>query len=286
MKQRSDRRIAVVTDSTADIPPALIDAYGIHVVPVYLVMGDKTWRDGVDISPAAFYQLLQSSTGFPHTAPPDMVSFQDLFIELSKTAEGIVAVLLSDELSATLGSARAARASLPDVPIEVVDSRATSMMLGFSVLAAARAAASGSDLAAVAGAAREVASKARIYFVVDTLEYLHRGGRIGAAAKLIGSALDIKPVLEVADGMVAPVARVRTRPKAMERLYKLLEEKIPGRDRLHMAVVNVAAQAEAARLKELLEARFHPVEMIETECSPTLGAHAGPGAVGVVFYAE
>lgn len=286
MEQISGRRIAVVTDSTSDIPPALLAEHGIHVMPLYLVMGGKTWRDGVDISPAAFYELLRSSTGFPHTTPPDMVSFQDLFIELSKTAEGIVTVLASGEISATVGSARAARASLPDIPIEVIDSRATSMMMGFSVLAAARAAAAGGDLATVAGAAREVADKAHVYFAVDTLEYLYRGGRIGAAAKLFGSAFGVKPVLELAGGVVVPTAQVRPGLTAADKVYEMLDKNVPLMGRLHMAVMHIAAAAEAVKLKDQLVARFHPVEMIETECSPILGAHAGPGTVAAAFYAE
>jgi DegV family protein with EDD domain len=286
MEKSVRRRIAIVTDSTADIPARLLKEYDIHVIPQILIMGDKTWLDGVDIDPPAFYELLRSSPDCPSTSQPSIASFQELFRKLSREAEGVVAVLISDDLSGTLNSAQAAAASLPDVPVELVDTRGASMQLGFMVLAAARAAAAGEGLETVAAAARALVGRVQVYFVVDTLEYLHRGGRIGAAAKLLGSALDLKPVLEIRDGIVKPLARVRTRRKALRKVFDLLDEQLAGKDRIHMAVLHVAAPHEAAHLKEQFISCFHPVEMIETECGPVVGAHAGPGTVGVVFYAE
>jgi DegV family protein with EDD domain len=215
-----------------------------------------------------------------------VVSFQELFTQISQEAEGIVAVLISDELSGTLNSARMAAESLPNVPIELIDTRSVSLQLGFIVLAAARAAAAGEDLATVAGVARALIGQVHVYFVVDTLEYLHRGGRIGAATKLFGTALNLKPVLEIRDGIVQPVTRVRTRRKALEKLHELLREQLAQGTPVHMAVLHVAAPEEAARLREDLEARFHPIEMIESECGPVIGTHAGPGTVGVVFYPD
>ena len=160
------------------------------------------------------------------------------------------------------------------------------MMLGFCVLTAARAAAAGHDLHAVADAARGLMDKTHVYFVVDTLEYLHRGGRIGAAARLFGSTLNLKPLLEIKDGIVCPVAKIRSRQKALQRVYQLLEEQLPQGSKIHMSVLHVAAPEDAAQLRDELIARFHPVEMIETECGPVVGTHAGPGTVGVAFYAE
>jgi DegV family protein with EDD domain len=288
MSETSRRRIAVVTDSTADLPRPLAEQYGIYVVPQILIMGDKTWLDGVDIDPPAFYELLRTSPVFPASSQPSVRSFYDLFVELSKQVEGIVAVLISNELSGTLNSALTAASDLPDLPIEIIDARAASMQLGFTVLAAARAAAAGGDLKAVAAAARALVGKAQVYFVVDTLEYLHRGGRIGAASKLFGTALNLKPVLEVRDGIVSPVAKIRTRRKALDKVQELLEEQLRdvGAERVHMAVVDVAAPEEAARFKEQLVARYHPQEMISAECGPVVGTHAGPGTVGVAYYVE
>jgi DegV family protein with EDD domain len=283
MDRGTHRRVAVVTDSTADLPRELVERYGIHVVPQILIMGDQTWRDGVDIDPPTFYQLLRTSSHFPASSQPSVVSFQELFTQLSQEAEGIVAVLISDELSGTLNSARMAAESLPDIPIEIIDTRSVSLQLGFIVLAAARAAAAGGDLATVAGVARALIGQVHVYFVVDTLEYLHRGGRIGAAAKLFGTALNLKPVLEIRDGIVQPVTRVRTRRKALGKVQELLQEQVAEGTPVRMAVLHVAAPEDAARLREELEARFHPIEMIESECGPVIGTHAGPGTVGVAF---
>lgn len=286
MSQTAKRRVAVVTDSTAYLPPELVQKYDIHVVPQILMLDGKTWRDGVDIDPPAFYELLRSSRNFPTTSQASRVDFQNLFTELSPQVEGIAAILISTEVSGTIDSARAAVEDLPDVPIEILDSRGTSMKLGFPVLAAARVAAAGGDLPAVIEAARTLIPKIRLYFVVDTLEYLHRGGRIGGASKLLGSALNLKPILEFWDGTVQPVAKIRTRRKALDKVYDLVEEQLAGKDNVHMAVLDVASPEEAAEFMEQLTARFRPVEMLKVDCSPVIGAHAGPGTVGVAFYAE
>ena len=286
MNQTTRPRIAVVTDSCAYIPPDLVQKHGIHVVPVYLMMGDQTWRDGVDIDPPAFYELLRTSSDFPTTSQPNVADFHDLFLELSNQVEGIVAVLVTEKLSGTIASATLAAAEMPDFPIEIIDSQGVSMAQGYPVIAAARAAAAGGDLAAVAGAARDLIGRTHLYFVVGTLEYLHRGGRIGAGAKFLGLALDLKPILEMRDGTIEALAKVRTRRKALEKIYQLIDEKLSHGDRVHMTVINVAAPEETAEFKEQLLARFHPVEMMQVECSPGIGAHAGPGTVGVAFYVE
>ena len=286
MNDKRQSRVAILTDSTADLPASLAAEHGIHVIPQILIMGDKTWRDGVDIDPPAFYELLRSSSAFPSTSQPSATEFAQVFTDLAKEADGILAVLVSDELSGTLNSARAAAASLPEIPIEIVDSRAVSMQLGFVALAAAQAVAEGAGLAEAADVARGMIPRAQVYFVVDTLEYLHRGGRIGAAARLVGSALNLKPILQIKDGLVTPITRVRSRRKALDTTMNLLAEVIPMDSSVHMAVLNVAAPDEALHLRSQLEGCFQPVEIIETECGPVVGSHAGPGTVGVAFYVE
>ena len=286
MEQRTTPRIAVVTDSTADIPRHLVEELGIYVIPQILIMGDRTWLDGIDIDPPAFYELLRTSPDFPSSSQPSVVSFQEVFTQLSTEADGIIAVLVSDELSGTLNSARMAAESLPDLPLEIIDTRSVSIQLGFIALEVARAAASGADMKTAADLARSMIGRSHVYFVVDTLEYLHRGGRIGAAARLFGTALNLKPILTIQDGIVQPVTKVRTRRKAIETLFQVIEEQVAGEDRVHMAVLHVAAPEEAARLGEKVEAHFQPVEMIHAECGPVVGTHAGPGTLGIAFYVE
>lgn len=286
MGQLKKQRIAVVTDSTAYIPQELLQRHAIHVVPLHLMMGGKTWLDGVEIDPPAFYKLLRKSPDFPSTSQPNVATFETLFRKLSEEAEGIVAVLISNDLSGTVDSALGAKVNLPDIPIEIVDSRGTAMMLGFAALEAARTADDGAGLQEVADRARAIAEKAHVFFVVDTLEYLHRGGRIGGAAKFLGSALNLKPILELRDGVVKPLTKVRTRRKAIEKLFSLLEEQVAGGGPAHMAVINVDAIDEATQIRDELRTRFQPVELVESEVSPVIGAHVGPGTVGVVFYVE
>jgi len=286
MSSTPRRRVAVVTDTTADLPAELVAKYGIHVIPQILIMGDKTWRDGIDIDSAAFYELLRSPKGFPSTSQPSSTSFCELFSSVSKQADGIVAVLISSRLSGTINSALSAAADLPGIPIEIIDTRAVSMQLGFIALAAARVAAGGGDMAAVAAAARTMMPRTGVYFVVDTLEYLHRNGRIGAAAKLFGSALNLKPLLSIQDGIVTPVAKIRSRRKALDHMIELMAQQIPAGANLHLAVLHVAAPNECAQLSQELIARFHPLDAIMTECGPVIGAHAGPGTMGAAFYVD
>ena len=286
MSEETGRRIAVVTDSTCDLPRKLAKEHGIRIIPQVLIMGTKTWRDGVDIDPPAFYELLQTSPDFPSSSQPSVPDFEAVFAELAKDADGIAAILVSDELSGTLNSARMAKKSLPDVPIEIVDTRSVSAQLGFIALAAARAAAAGGDLQTVTDTARAMIGHAGVYFVVDTLEYLHRGGRIGAASRLFGTALNLKPLLTIKDGIVQPVTKVRSRRKALATLFQMLDEELARKERIQMAVLHVAAPEEADQLAEQLVDRYHPVEMIHAECGPVVGTHVGPGTLGAAYYAE
>ena len=286
MSEETGRKIAVVTDSTCDLPRELAKEHGIRIIPQILIMGTKTWRDGVDIDPPAFYELLQTSPDFPSSSQPSVPDFEAVFAELAEDADGIAAILVSDELSGTLNSARMAKENLPDVPIEIVDTRSVSAQLGFIALAAARAASAGGDLQTVTDTARAMIGHASVYFVVDTLEYLHRGGRIGAASRLFGTALNLKPLLTIKDGIVQPVTKVRSRRKALATLFQILDEELAGKERIQMAVLHVAAPEEADRLAEQLVERYHPVEMIHAECGPVVGTHVGPGTLGAAYYAE
>jgi DegV family protein with EDD domain len=284
--RQEKRRIAIVTDSTCDLPPDFIAEYGIHVIPQILLMGERQWRDGVDIDPPSFYELLRTSPDFPASSQPSAVDFVEAFSQVKDTSDGVVAILVSNELSGTVNSALTATASLADFPIEIVDSRSVSLPLGFQVMAAARAADSGGDLETVAAAARDLIDKTGVYFVVDTLEYLHRGGRIGGAARLVGSALNLKPVLEIKDGAVSPLTRVRTRRKALNTVLEIMAERLAGAQRVHLGVLHIAAAKDAARFGDQLQEAFNPVQVIHAECGPVIGCHAGPGTIGVAYWVE
>lgn len=286
MGENGPGQVVVVTDSTSDVPKEIAERLGIYVVPQILIMGDQTWLDGVDIEPPAFYELLRTSPHFPSSSQPSVGYFEHLFSRLSEQYNGIAAIHVSDKLSGTVNAAMTAAANLPGLAIEVVDSESASMQQGLVVMEAARVAAQGASLQEVVATARSLVGRVHVYFVVDTLEYLHRGGRIGAAARLFGTALNLKPVLQICDGIVQPLAKIRSRRKALERVYDLVAAEIGDADRVHMAVLHVAAPDEASRLAEQLEERFKPVELIRSECGPVIGTHAGPGTVGVAFYKE
>lgn len=276
-------RIAVVTDSTAYLPPELVAQYGIYVIPQQLTWGDETFLDGVTMDPQTFFERLSRSKDIPTTSQASAGEFVDLFAEAARNADGIVGVFISTEMSGTVSSASAAQELLPDLPIEVVDSRSTSMGLGFVALAAARAAAGGKELAEVAAAARELVPRVSVLFVVETLKYLHRGGRIGGASRLLGSALRIKPLLHLNEGRVDALERVRTKRKAVGRMLEVMMERV-GDAPVYAAVIHANAPEEATKLREQVREQFPCVELYLTEFSPVIGTHIGPGTVGVAFY--
>jgi len=206
--------IAFITDSTAYIPADLVAKYDIRVAPQILIWGEEQLLDGVDITPSQFYARLKTSTVNPTTSQVAVVTFKEMLEPLVAAGRPVIMQLLSDKLSKTLQSAAMARDMLPGSRIEIIDSEATAMALGFQVLAAARAAEAGKSFEEVVAVANQARQKTGVLFVVDTLEYLHRGGRIGGASKLLGSALNLKPLLELRDGRIEPIEKVRTRPPA------------------------------------------------------------------------
>lgn len=234
-------KIAIVTDSSAYLPTKWIEQYNLRVVPVKIHWGDKTFLDGVDITPIEFYTRLAHSTSLPTTSQPSIQDFLQVFESLSDQSDGIVAPLISSGISGTMASAQAAAQEYSRLPVEIVDTKVTSAGLALVVLAAARAAAQGKSLQEVRQAADEVVRRLHMFFAVDTLEYLHRGGRIGGASRYLGTALSIKPILFFnSEGKIDALERVRTKGKALQRLIALAEEKANGHP-LHLGVIHANA---------------------------------------------
>ncbi|OGO17052.1 MAG: hypothetical protein A2Z14_09075, partial [Chloroflexi bacterium RBG_16_48_8] len=205
--------IAIITDSTSNIPARLCKQYGIQVVPQMLIWGEETLFDEVDITPDQFYERLKSSDELPTTSQATIATFIELFAPHVEMGSQILSILISNELSGTIQSATQAKKEFPNATIEIIDSRSASMELGFQVLAAARAAEAGKSFAEVVEITKRARDNTGVMFVVDTLEYLHRGGRIGGASRLLGTALSLKPLLYVNDGRVEPLENVRTKGK-------------------------------------------------------------------------
>ena len=276
-------KIGLVTDSTAYFPPEIIQRYDIRVGPQVLIWGKEEFEDGVDITPDAFYARLKSATVMPTTTQVTIASFQKIFAPLVAEGTPILAILLSTKLSGTVQSAVQAKEMFPGATIEIVDSEATAMAMGFQVLEAARAAAEGRSFAEVVEIAHKARNHTGVLFVVDTLEFLHRGGRIGGAAKLFGTALNLKPLLELRDGRIEAIERVRTKAKATARLLDVLEERIGGRKPVRIAAVHASAPEEARQLLTQAEKRFQPIETMLAAVSPVVGNHTGPGTIGICY---
>mgnify|MGYP001559318957 FL=1 len=274
---------AFVTDSTSYLPEDLRRRHEIQVIPQVLIWGGETLLDGVDIMPTAFYERLKTAEVMPTTSQASIGAFKDLFEPHVRAGRPILAILVSQKLSGTIQSAQSAKELFPGARIEIVNSESTAMAMGFQVLAAARAAEAGKSFDEVLAVAKDAKNHTGVVFVVDTLEFLHRGGRIGGAARLLGTALNLKPILELQDGVIEPVERVRTRSKAQARLLGILEERINGRPNLRLAVLHAAAEPEARQLLDVAAKQLNPMETVFSEVSPVVGAQVGPGTLGMCY---
>lgn len=275
--------MGIVTDSTAYIPDDLVRKYDIKVAPQILIWGEETLRDGIDILPDEFYQRLKTAKVMPTTSQATIAAFEEIFTPMVERGEPILALLLSAKLSGTIQSAEQAKTSFPKARIEIVDSNSVSMAMGFQVLAAARAAKDGASFDEVVELARRGKEHTGVLFVVDTLEFLHRGGRIGGATRLVGTALNLKPLLEVMNGRVEPIERVRTKAKARARLLDVFEERVNGKTPLRIGAIHASAAEEAQELLAEAVKRFAPAETTLSVASPVVGTHAGPGTVGLAY---
>jgi DegV family protein with EDD domain len=273
-------KVALVTDSTAYLPPDLLEKYHISVTPQVLIWGDQTFQDGVDIMPDDFYKRLATSKTMPTTSQVAIVTMKDAFEKLLTEGYDVLGIFLSAKLSGTMQSATQAREMLPKAAdkITIVDSNSTAMAMGFHVLSVARAAQEGATL----GECQKLAEKCRqytgVFFVVETLEFLRRGGRIGTAQAWVGGALKIKPILTI-DREITPVERVRTAGRAFERLVDYLKARQEdGAD--GWVVQHIQAPGEAERLADRGREIFGCDPVFIGEIGPVIGTHVGPGLLG------
>jgi DegV family protein with EDD domain len=280
-------KIAVVTDSTTYMPPELVKKYNISVAPQVLIWGDQTYKDGVDIESHEFFTRLKTAKVMPSTSQVAVVSFQEIFQQQVEKGFEVLALLVSSKLSGTIQSALQAKELMGAAgeKVNVVDSQSVAMALGFQVLAVARAIEAGASLKDAIALAEKSYQYTGVFFAVDTLEFLHRGGRIGGAQRFLGTMLNMKPILAIQDGRVEGVDRIRTKNKAQDRVLELVMEKAAGRTPVRLATLHANAMDDARALLSRAEQAMKPVESIFTEVSPTVGTHAGPGTVGLAFMA-
>ena len=280
-------KVAIVTDSTAYLPNDLLKLYSITVTPQILIWGDETFQDGVDIQPNEFYRKLETAKTMPTTSQVAIVTMKAAFENLLASGYDVLGIFISAKLSGTMQSALQAKEMLPKAgsQLVVLDSNSTSMAMGFHVLTVARAAQAGAGLAECQKLAEEARKHTGVYFVVDTLEFLRRGGRIGGAQAMLGSALNLKPLLELRDGRIESIEKVRTKGKAISRMIELVIDRTAGHNPVRLATLHANAEVEAKSALETAAAQLNPVEQILASVSPVIGTHAGPGTVGLAYMA-
>ncbi len=282
--------VAVVTDSLAWLPEAVAREHGITVVPLHVTIGDEHFTEGVDLTNREFFRRLAQSRVLPKTSQPAPGEFLEAFRVVASRAGAIVSVHATGKLSGTVRSAETAagllREERPDYRIEVIDTQTIATCQGITAVRAAALAAAGGGPADVAELARTLPRKTRLLFVLETMEYLLKGGRIGRARAILGSLLQIKPILSVEDGEVVPKDRARTRGRAMERCLELMADDARGRRPAHVGVLHADNAAAADELKAKVLERFEVPEsvLMVVEIGPVIGTYTGPGAFGLSWY--
>ncbi len=290
MKARGESlgNIAIITDSNACIPDETAEEYGVGIVPVPVIFGDEVLLDGQDISTSEFYRRLKSADPLPTTSAPSVGQYQQAFESARESgAEGILAVALSSKLSMAYNAASTAAQGMSDFPINVLDSRLATAAQGFVAIAAAIASARGFNLDQVTAVAARTVDQCGFVAALDTIEHLYRGGRVPAIATLIGSSLKMKPILgNRRDGTVSLITAVRGRNTAAERILNIVERRAEGSDYAYIAVMHSDALERAEDMMEIVAARFRIRNSYIVEFSPVMGAHAGPGVIGLAYQIE
>jgi len=280
-------KVMIVTDSTANFPPELVNGHPVVSVPLQVIWGHEIFRDGIDIQPKDFYERLSKDKVMPSTSQVTPEEFKKMYSRLIDEGYDILSMHISGKLSGTLDSAIQAKKDFPGSKIELVDTLSTSMAMGFQVLSAARMATMGATLAECKTVAERAARNTGVYFVLNTLEFLHRGGRIGGAQAFLGTMLNMKPILELRDGRIEAIERVRTIGKATDRLLDLVEARIKNEQGpLRLCVVHGNAEKEGKALLERAVKRFPSTlitDAVMSTVGPVLGTHTGPGALGLAF---
>jgi DegV family protein with EDD domain len=280
-------KVAFVTDSTAYIPKEIREKYPITVVPQVVIWEGVTYEDDVTMTPDQFYTRLRTAKVMPKTSQVSVVNMHKAFSSLLEQGYEVLGMFISAKLSGTFQSAILGRDQLTNgkEKIELIDTETTAMGMGFQVLTAARAAQDGATLADCKALAEKARSHTGVFLTVETLEFLHRGGRIGGAQRFLGTALNLKPILEIVGGRIEPVERVRTRGKALDRVVEIVAEKCAGKSPVHIATLHADSPQDAKFILEKITPMINPVESVFASVSPAVGAHAGPGTVGLAYMA-
>ncbi|WP_322798277.1 DegV family protein [Thermoflexus sp.] len=278
--------VRIVTDSGAHLPTELFQEYGITVVPLVVNMGGRTYYEGEDLDLETFYQYLRTSPALPTTSQPPVGRFYEVYRQLSEAGDPIVSIHLSSALSGTYATAVAAREMLPEAEIHVVDTRLISVPQGILVLEAARMARAGATVREILRRLEFMKAHTVFYFILDTLEYLAKGGRVSNIQALVGNLLQLKPILKLHEGRIEAHERVRTTQRARARLQELIREYAQGRRDLRIGVMHTRLPEVAEEIARALREELRPTEIFIAEAGPAVATHAGPGGLGLACYGE
>lgn len=279
-----NKGIGVVTDSTAYLPPQVIQQYGIRIVPLVVRFGEETFAEGLEIDNTTFYQRFRREKVLPKTSQPAVGDFVKVYQELLQEKEAIISIHISGGISGTVEAAHAAAAMLPAATIEIIDSHISCLALGFMVWEAAVMSARGCNMEEILERVKWIRSVIRSYFMVDNLEYLKIGGRISSASAVIGSLLQVKPILHFVEGKIEVYEKTRTKKKAVNRMLELLAPHLSGAKKMRIAVIHADAREDGEEMKQRIEKMDPRAEVHLSEFGPVIGTYLGPGALGVTFY--
>jgi DegV family protein with EDD domain len=276
----------IVADTTCGLSRSLLEQRGIPFVPQVVIFGDQSFHDDGELDTAEFLRKLKASPTLPKTAAPEPTLYYPIFQKAKERGESVIVVAPSVKLSGTVRSAQTAAQEFPGMDIRIIDTLSVSCNLGSLVLIADDMAKSGKSPEQIESAIQELIPRGRLYFVVDTLEYLAKGGRIGAAKALVGELIQVKPILTICDGQAESYEQQRTRKRSLARLVDIVESQCPKSDEARLAVLQVAAQDEAKQLAANLKSRMNVSEVPIFELPPAIVVHGGPGTMGVGFFAQ
>ncbi len=282
-------KVAIVTDSLASVPKEQVEKLDIFIVPSSVTIGDRVYHDGIDITPSEVYNLQRKSRVIPTTSAASPGEFLNTYTAAAKKADSILHVCITPSLTMTYDAAtrakEMAKESLPNTRIEIFDTGTAAGAQGFLAMEAARVAKSGGDISDAIDAIQKLIPRVHLYVTVDTLYFLAKGGRVPRVAAWAASLLSIKPILQISNGQATPVERVRTKPRAMNRLLQIMREQT-GQKPVHVNLMHAGVPDEAEELKQKITRQFDCAELYITEFSPVMGAHTGPGLVGFAFYSD
>jgi len=276
--------VKIITDTTACLSPEIARRYDIPVIPQIVHFGEETFYEGVDMDAEAFMNRLKASAALPKTAAPPPELFVEQFQRWAPLGEPIVCLHPSADISGTIRSVTVAAAEFPDADIRIVDTRLVASPLGTIVQLAAEAAVRGADADAIVALANDLSRRGRIYFLVSTLEYLARGGRIGGASALVGSLLSVKPILQLQDGRIEQYERERTQKRALARLKEIVREQIPGDGRGYLSILYAGNPEEGRALADDLGRAINQPDVPVVSMPPAIITHGGPGLLGAAFF--